>query len=414
VAARDRHEVLLHAAGVDHTHASLLVAARSFAQGAGIGPEDGLHVGLRPGTAAEAVLAVVVPALTGAAAWTSAASTARAGPDPMAATGGPTWVVSGRPGAPAPRARRRWRRPLPPAPRHLVVVGDAAGPHTGERRDGVDTAGPSTPRSPPTPRSPSTSGSPPTPRSPSTPPAASSPASDLRARSGVRSRGSASPSRTARSSSAPAACRRARRGSGPTAGWPPAGAGGWRGEPWCSNRQRPPSPPPARHEGVAGGGGAPREADGRAHRDVHRVGRGRCRVPLPVGHPGGGARRRALRRGPARLLGHDGPGRRPEPPRGALRVGLFLLTGSAPPAVRRALLTCLGIQTVVAFATAAVRPFTPLAFGVLVPTLGLGACGLWAARHGTFPDRAGRGGAGRPGAGPAGGRPAGVTPPPGP
>jgi hypothetical protein len=94
--------------------------------------------------------------------------------------------------------------------------------------------------------------------------------------------------------------------------------------------------------------------------------------------------------------------------------GLFLLTGSAPPAVRRALLTCLGIQTLVAFATAAVRPFTPLAFGVLVPTLGLGACGLWAARHGTFPDRAGRGGAGRPGAGPAGGRPAGVTPPPGP
>jgi hypothetical protein len=141
VAARDRHEVLLHAAGVDHTHASLLVAARSFAQGAGIGPEDGLHVGLRPGTAAEAVLAVVVPALTGAAAWTSAASTAAPGPDPLAATGGPTWVVSGAPGAPAPRARRRWRRPLPPAPRHLLVVGDAAGPHTGERLDGVDTAG---------------------------------------------------------------------------------------------------------------------------------------------------------------------------------------------------------------------------------------------------------------------------------
>jgi hypothetical protein len=65
--------------------------------------------------------------------------------------------------------------------------------------------------------------------------------------------------------------------------------------------------------------------------------------------------------------------------------GLFLLTGSAPVAVRRALLGALAVQTVVAVATAAARPFTPLAFGVLVPTLGLGACGLWAARHGTFP-----------------------------
>ena len=65
-------------------------------------------------------------------------------------------------------------------------------------------------------------------------------------------------------------------------------------------------------------------------------------------------------------------------------AGLFLLTGSAPTATRRVLLGCLAAQTFVAFATAAVRPFTPLAFGVLVPTFGLGACGLWAARHGTF------------------------------
>lgn len=68
-------------------------------------------------------------------------------------------------------------------------------------------------------------------------------------------------------------------------------------------------------------------------------------------------------------------------------AGLFLLSGSAPPDVRRALLGCLALQVVVAFATAAARPFTPLAFGVLVPTFGLGACGLWAARHGTFPSR---------------------------
>lgn len=67
--------------------------------------------------------------------------------------------------------------------------------------------------------------------------------------------------------------------------------------------------------------------------------------------------------------------------------GLFLLTGSAPPPVRRALLGALAVQVVVALATASIRPFTPLAFGVLVPTFGLGACGLWAARHGAFPAR---------------------------
>ena len=70
-------------------------------------------------------------------------------------------------------------------------------------------------------------------------------------------------------------------------------------------------------------------------------------------------------------------------------AGLFLLSGTAPARVRRAMLGCLTTQTVAAFATAAIRPFTPLAFGVLVPTLGLAACGLWAARHGTFPSKAG-------------------------
>ncbi len=68
-------------------------------------------------------------------------------------------------------------------------------------------------------------------------------------------------------------------------------------------------------------------------------------------------------------------------------AGVFLLTGSAPGAVRRLLLGALAVQTAVALATAGVRPFTPLAFGVLVPTFGLGACGLWAARHGSFPSK---------------------------
>jgi hypothetical protein len=68
--------------------------------------------------------------------------------------------------------------------------------------------------------------------------------------------------------------------------------------------------------------------------------------------------------------------------------GLFFLAGdTAPAVVRRRLLTALAIQVVVAFATAAVRPFTSLAFGILVPVFGLGVTGLWGARHGTFPRR---------------------------
>ena len=67
--------------------------------------------------------------------------------------------------------------------------------------------------------------------------------------------------------------------------------------------------------------------------------------------------------------------------------GLFFLAGSAPAAARRPLLTALAIQIVVAVATAAVRPFTTLAFGILAPLFGLGVSGLWGARHGSFPAR---------------------------
>ena len=88
-------------------------------------------------------------------------------------------------------------------------------------------------------------------------------------------------------------------------------------------------------------------------------------------------------------------------------AGLFLLSGSAPPRVRRHLLGSLALEVVVALAAAAARPYTSLAFGVLVPVYGLGMAGLWAARHGTFPPRAptgrptGRSG-GRPGGRPGG------------
>lgn len=68
-------------------------------------------------------------------------------------------------------------------------------------------------------------------------------------------------------------------------------------------------------------------------------------------------------------------------------AGWWFLSGSAPPRVRRALLGAVVAQTVVGIAGAAFLPFTSLAFGVLVPTLGLAVCGLWSARHGWFPER---------------------------
>ena len=66
--------------------------------------------------------------------------------------------------------------------------------------------------------------------------------------------------------------------------------------------------------------------------------------------------------------------------------GLFFLSeGVAPPDVTRLLRGALAVQVVVAVVAASVRPFTALAFSVLVPMLGLGLMALWAARHGRFP-----------------------------
>ena len=77
---------------------------------------------------------------------------------------------------------------------------------------------------------------------------------------------------------------------------------------------------------------------------------------------------------------------------------LYLLTGKALPAApKRALLWLLGVQIVAALGTALARPNTDgragstLAFGVLVPMLGLGLNGLASARHGTFGPRRRRG-----------------------
>ena len=65
----------------------------------------------------------------------------------------------------------------------------------------------------------------------------------------------------------------------------------------------------------------------------------------------------------------------------------FFAGGSAPKDVRTHLLLSLAVQTVVAVAAASVRPFTEVAFGVLVPVYGLGLCGVWGAAHGRFPQR---------------------------
>lgn len=67
--------------------------------------------------------------------------------------------------------------------------------------------------------------------------------------------------------------------------------------------------------------------------------------------------------------------------------GLYFGAGSAPKSVQRHLMASLVIQILVAFTTASIRPFTAVAFGILVPVWGLGLAGLWCARHGEFAPR---------------------------
>lgn len=71
----------------------------------------------------------------------------------------------------------------------------------------------------------------------------------------------------------------------------------------------------------------------------------------------------------------------------------FLVDGAAPRRTGRVLNGLLAVQVAVGLVTALARPSTDgkagstLAFGILVPVLGLGLNGLWAARHGTFRPR---------------------------
>jgi hypothetical protein len=76
-------------------------------------------------------------------------------------------------------------------------------------------------------------------------------------------------------------------------------------------------------------------------------------------------------------------------------TGLYFLLGPPTPArVRRVMLGTLLLQLVIALVTTLARtqssdgrPGTSLALGFLVPMLGFGLNGLWAAYHGDFPSR---------------------------
>jgi hypothetical protein len=69
-------------------------------------------------------------------------------------------------------------------------------------------------------------------------------------------------------------------------------------------------------------------------------------------------------------------------------AGIWFLAG-APKDIRLWLLGAFALQIVIGLGGGAAKP-EPGAFGVLVPVFGLGLCGLWAVRSGTFPPRRGR------------------------
>ena len=69
-------------------------------------------------------------------------------------------------------------------------------------------------------------------------------------------------------------------------------------------------------------------------------------------------------------------------------MAMFFLEGRvAPSPVKRLLLGSLAVEVLSAIATAAVRPNTSLAFGILAPLYGLALAGVWGAYHGMFPPR---------------------------
>ena len=68
--------------------------------------------------------------------------------------------------------------------------------------------------------------------------------------------------------------------------------------------------------------------------------------------------------------------------------GLFFLTAdTAPPNVRHRLRSAVAVEVVAVVASAAVRPYSVVAFGILAPMFGIGVMGMWGARYGSFPRR---------------------------
>jgi len=70
--------------------------------------------------------------------------------------------------------------------------------------------------------------------------------------------------------------------------------------------------------------------------------------------------------------------------------GLYFLADSAPRVPRFRLRLSFAVEIVAAVVSSSIRPFTPMAFGFLVPVFGLGMMGLWGARYGTFAPRTAR------------------------
>jgi hypothetical protein len=71
--------------------------------------------------------------------------------------------------------------------------------------------------------------------------------------------------------------------------------------------------------------------------------------------------------------------------------GLYFLADSAPKEPAFRLRLSFAVEVVAAIVSSSIRPFTPMAFGFLVPVYGLGMMGLWGARYGTFEPRAVKG-----------------------
>lgn len=68
-------------------------------------------------------------------------------------------------------------------------------------------------------------------------------------------------------------------------------------------------------------------------------------------------------------------------------MAVFVGMPGAPRSVRTELRLAAGLQFAAGLTGAAVRPFGPLAFGILAGVYGLGVIALWGARHGDFPGR---------------------------